>query len=86
MEAEGEEVIEDIYGSYASLVATPHNEDEDRVCYKSYHLVRACVYVYVHVCTHVYMCMCMRAHVCTHVCVCMCVHMGMCVFVVHVCD
>ena len=36
VEEDGEEVIEDIYGLYASLVATPHNDD--RVCYKSYHL------------------------------------------------
>ena len=86
MEAEGEEVIEDIYGSYASLMATPHNEDEDRVCYKSYHLVRACVYVYVHVCTHVCACVCACVRMFARMCVYACVCTWVCAFVVHVCD
>lgn len=40
VEAEGEEVIDDIYELYAALLATPRNGggEDDAVCYKSYHL------------------------------------------------
>jgi len=47
--------------------------------------VRACVFMYVHVCVradvYVHTCMCVRTCVCVRVCVCVCVYVCVCVFV-----